>query len=47
MQIAVSGAHPRDQSHQNAQASGALGVGLYRRAVDEALLKIIQILWKI
>src|SRR5207342_2932993 len=44
VQVAPSGADPSDQSDQEGRVSGPLGVGFYRRAVDEALLKIIQTL---
>ena len=42
VQVAASGADPRDQSDQDRRVSGPLGVGFHRGAVDEALLKVIQ-----
>ena len=42
MQIATSGADPRNQSDQQGRVSGPLGVSLHRGAVDKALLKILQ-----
>ena len=42
MQIATSGADPRNQSDQHGRVSGPLGVSLHRGAVDKAFLKIIQ-----
>jgi hypothetical protein len=44
VQIAPHGADPGNQSNQDGRASGPLGVGFHRGAVDEALLKIIQTL---
>ena len=44
IQVATSRADPGDQSNQDGRVSGPLGVGFHRRAVDEALLKIIQTL---